>query len=148
MAKHKLTDIVDFFNRNPFYEMLEAEAKRVDLSFEQYNLLKLIDELGEGRGTDLAAAIGISRAAVSRRSWELQERNLVEEQQSNQDRRLRILKLTPTGKKLLDQMNQNYTQLIERMVTQMGQEKWAKFSDFLEEFESIAADTNYQIQVG
>lgn len=142
MAEYQVDTILNFFNHNPFYELLTREAKRNSLSLEQYQLLQLIGDLGQASVSVIADNLGISRAAISRRGWELQEQGLAMEVRSLDDRRRRILQLTTEGKALLDHVSERYSNLIQKIAAQMGEERWSRFNRELIDFGEVSGLVN------
>ena len=142
MAEYQVDTILNFFNYNPFYELLTREAKRNSLSLEQYQLLQLIGNLGQASVSVIADNLGISRAAISRRGWELQEQGLAMEVRSLDDRRRRILQLTTEGKALLDHVSERYSNLIQKIAAQMGEERWSRFNRELIDFGEVSGLVN------
>lgn len=142
MAEYQVETILNFFNHNPFYELLTREAKRNSLSLEQYHLLHSIGDLDRASVSMIADNLGASTAAISRRSWELQEQGLIMEVRSLKDRRRRIWQLTPEGKKLLEYLSERYSNLIKKIAVQMGEQRWSDFNQELINFKEISGLIN------
>jgi DNA-binding MarR family transcriptional regulator len=70
---------------------------RLDVSFSQVKMLFRLGEVGELPVKDLATALGLSLPAASRAVDGLAQRGLVTRRESVEDRRSRIVALTPEG---------------------------------------------------
>jgi len=72
------------------------------LGAQQFLVLKQLQELGESSQAELADALGIDRSNLATLVGDLCDRDLVERTRDEADRRRYVLRLSPTGERLLD----------------------------------------------
>jgi DNA-binding MarR family transcriptional regulator len=74
------------------------------LSFTQMKALHLLREAGDVNVKDVAGSLGMSFPAMSRALDGLVQRGYVERLESTMDRRARVVRLLPAGRKVLDEI--------------------------------------------
>src|SRR5262245_11646361 len=72
------------------------------LGAQQFLVLKQLQELGESSQAGLADALGIDRSNLATLVGDLCDRDLIERTRDEADRRRYVLRLSPTGERLLD----------------------------------------------
>ena len=72
------------------------------LGAQQFLVLKQLQELGESSQAELADALGIDRSNLATLVGDLCDRDLIERTRDEADRRRYVLRLSPTGERLLD----------------------------------------------
>lgn len=97
-----LIDIYDKINR--FMSKVDAYNSVGELSFGQYILLDLVDS-GVDNPSEIADALSVRRAAISRRTSRLIQFECIEVTQQTTDRRKINLELTKKGHEVLDKYN-------------------------------------------
>lgn len=100
---------------------LARTLKDEELSIAQLAALHLLDQAsgrdGGVRQSALAAALGRSPSAASRLVDGLVQRELVERRETPEDRRARVLRLSPRGRELLDEIGEARAQLFTRITS-------------------------------
>jgi DNA-binding MarR family transcriptional regulator len=77
---------------------------KMDLTLPQVKLLGFLEDGAEIALKDLAATMQLSLPAVSRAVDGLVQRELVDRYESAEDRRSRLVKLSPNGREVLEQV--------------------------------------------
>src|SRR5215470_19770361 len=72
------------------------------LGAQQFLVLKQLQELGESSQAELADALGLDRSNLATLVGDLCDRDLVGRTRDEADRRRYVLRLSPTGERLLD----------------------------------------------
>lgn len=123
---------VEHFTRLMFTRIITGLAGSLaedDFSVAQIAALHLLDQQGTLRVTALAEAIGRSTSTTSRLAEGLVQRGLVDRHEDPQDRRARILALTPEGRRFVDRVSEERLKVVMATVAAMPasakQEIWA-----------------------
>ncbi len=82
---------------------LDATLAGVELTFTQWSVLRLLNEVGEVQVGDLARAVEMTGGAMTRLIDALEQRGLASRQRSQADRRLVKVLPTEAGNRLLDE---------------------------------------------
>lgn len=77
-------------------------------------VLTLLDRHGEMRMSQLAELLAIDMSVTSRHVAHIAARGWIERQADPADKRSRLLRLTPSGKELLRELSERYTQSLAR----------------------------------
>jgi DNA-binding MarR family transcriptional regulator len=80
------------------------ETSEFNITPVQYSLLTALESHGEMDQNSLAIEVGLERSSVAEVIPRLNARGLVSRTQAEHDRRLRLVKLTPAGKRLVRKM--------------------------------------------
>jgi DNA-binding MarR family transcriptional regulator len=84
--------------------LFAEETGAFNITPVQYSLLTTLDALGEIDQNTLAIEVGLERSSVAEVIPRLHARGLVNRTQATHDKRLRLVKLTPQGKRLISKM--------------------------------------------
>jgi DNA-binding MarR family transcriptional regulator len=84
--------------------LFAEETGEFNITPVQYSLLTALDALGEMDQNTLAIEVGLERSSVAEVIPRLHARGLVNRTQAAHDKRLRLVKLTPQGKRLVAKM--------------------------------------------
>jgi DNA-binding MarR family transcriptional regulator len=84
--------------------LFAQETGEFNITPVQYSLLTTLESLGEMDQNTLAIEVGLERSSVAEVIPRLNERGLVRRTQAEHDKRLRLVKLTPAGKRLIRKM--------------------------------------------
>lgn len=102
-----LSDLIGFNLRmaqNSVHRHFAESTKKLRLGQRQFAVLELIDSNPGISQVDLAAILGVDRPAMMVVVDRLQNRKLVVRRRSENDRRRQELRLTPKGRKFLEQV--------------------------------------------
>ncbi|MEV0371150.1 MarR family transcriptional regulator [Streptomyces sp. NPDC050636] len=77
-------------------------------------VLTLLDRHGEMRMSQLAELLAIDMSVTSRHVAHVATRGWIERKADPADKRSRLLRLTPSGKELLQELSERYTQSLAR----------------------------------
>ncbi|WP_423822152.1 MarR family transcriptional regulator [Salinisphaera sp. SPP-AMP-43] len=80
------------------------ETEGFNITPVQYSVLTALVDKGEQDQMTLAAEIGLERTSVADVLRRLEERQLVERRRSEQDRRMRLARVTPRGRQRIKRM--------------------------------------------
>ena len=84
--------------------LFAEETAAFNITPVQYSLLTTLEALGEIDQNTLAIEVGLERSSVAEVIPRLHARGLVDRTQAEHDRRLRLVKLTTQGKRLVKRM--------------------------------------------
>jgi MarR family transcriptional regulator, lower aerobic nicotinate degradation pathway regulator len=84
--------------------LFAEETEAFNITPVQYSLLTTLDALGEIDQNTLAIEVGLERSSVAEVIPRLHARGLVNRTQAEHDKRLRLVKLTPQGRRLVNKM--------------------------------------------
>jgi MarR family transcriptional regulator, lower aerobic nicotinate degradation pathway regulator len=96
------------------------ETRGHDITPVQYSLMTALDARGELEQNSLALEIGLERSSVAEVVPRLQRRGLLVRRRSREDGRVRLIRLTPSGKALLREMAQAVQRAHDRTIEQLG----------------------------
>jgi len=92
------------------------DAAGTDLPASYYPILAALERLGPANVGDLTEAMGISQPGVTRMLDKLEEAGLVRSVQSTDDRRVRSIELSKTGRQLVSKSKRAVWPVIEAAV--------------------------------
>jgi DNA-binding MarR family transcriptional regulator len=96
----------------------------LDLSFTQIKALCALESEGDGRSVKaLAESLGVSLPAMSRAVDGLFERDLVGRQEDPEDRRMKRVRLTETGRKVPQALNEARLSALAELIHSLGAEE-------------------------
>ena len=116
----------------------------LDLSFTQIKALCALERDGAGTSVKaLADSLGVSVPTISRAVDGLYERGLVGREEDREDRRVRRVRLTPSGQRVPQALNEARLSALAELIDSLGEEEaaalQAALSLILERREEIAA---------
>jgi DNA-binding MarR family transcriptional regulator len=119
-------------------DLHEALGERVGQRLEgtSYGTLSRLGLVEQCTMTELAGLLGLEISTVSRRIKVLEDRGLVERETSPTDRRAALLRLTPEGRSLFEQLSASWREMLAEVL-----DGWDPFSIevFAELFSRFAA---------
>jgi DNA-binding MarR family transcriptional regulator len=105
----------------------------LDLSFTQIKTLCALETDGRGRSVKaLADSLGLSLPAASRAVDGLYERGLVDREEDAEDRRMKCVRLTDTGRKVPLALNEARLSALAELISSLGEEEAAALEHALE----------------
>jgi DNA-binding MarR family transcriptional regulator len=110
----------------------QAAATGTQLRPSHLRLLSLTPPAGT-RVTDLAARVGMTKQALGEFVATLQSGGLVEVAVDERDRRVRLVRLTPAGRRLRERVGAAIADTERHWRDQVGEDRWATFSEVLAE---------------
>ncbi|WP_457940212.1 MarR family winged helix-turn-helix transcriptional regulator [Mesorhizobium sp. 10J20-29] len=128
-------------------ERLQAETQRimdtldVPVQAGQYPLLGAVDRLGPLTVGELAEAIGVTQPGATRAAGQLVKAGLLDMRSGRDDQRVRILSLTASGQKLVDDAKRDVWPHIEAAVADLCGELSGPLLDQLAGLEDSLAET-------
>lgn len=78
----------------------QVYAQRFELSRDEWRILSGVNEHGRAKTTDLIASTGLDKMQASRAVARLEEASYISREADPEDRRNRILAITPAGRRL------------------------------------------------
>lgn len=103
------------------------ETSEFDITPVQYSLLTALAENGETDQNTLASDIGLERSSVAEVLPRLELRGLLSRRQSDQDRRMKLVKLTRKGSALVKKMRPAVQRAHDRTVEHLPPEERERF---------------------
>lgn len=112
------------------------------LSFAQISVLMHLRRSNACRISDLGMRLGVSNAAASQLVDRLVQAGLVERLEDAKDRRVKRLRLTPTGEKLVDQAIAVRESWLESVLDRLSDEEQARVTEALRLLTEAALSTD------
>lgn len=103
----------------------EHALKPVSLTSFQFSALVALSKHPAIPQTALAGAFGMSVSTVNRNILPLHNRGAVEITPSEKDKRVKLVRLTPTGKQLLAEAMPLWRKAQSQALKQIGEDDWA-----------------------
>ncbi|MGF6933431.1 DNA-binding MarR family transcriptional regulator [Paraburkholderia sp. UCT70] len=100
--------------------LFAQETSEFNITPVQFSLLTALDSLGEMDQNTLATEVGLERSSVAEVIPRLNARGLVSRTQAEHDKRLRLVKLTPAGKRLVKKMGQAVQRAHDRTIEHLS----------------------------
>ena len=123
---------------------LVAHARRRrawdDMTYQQYNVLRLIDTRGPQPQAEVARALMVTAPVVTRLAAALTDAGLVERQADPKDRRAVILALTDTGRRRARRMRRDLLTAARELLEPLAQDRRAAVAAALEELQVLLPD--------
>ena len=82
--------------------MTSLHATRFGLCPDEWRVLSAAAEVDPAPTRDIAELAGLDKVAISRAASKLEERGLIRRHEAREDRRIKIIHLTPAGKKVVE----------------------------------------------
>jgi DNA-binding MarR family transcriptional regulator len=123
---------------------LEAEiaAKKLDLRFTQFLILKRLATLGPMSATELARAVELDGGAMTRQLDQLEGRGLLRRCPHEQDRRALRIELTDAGDQLWQQLSGCNDRVLQAAQRTLSNAESAQLHDYLERVLRALRDKN------
>ncbi len=115
-------------------EMRESGLKR-----SQFAILMRLDSRGSQRLSTLAEDLWLDRTTMTRNLQPLEQEALVVIRPSDEDRRVREVEITATGRKRCKEALKMWRRAQKRMVSAYGAERWSALETALRELRHIEA---------
>lgn len=129
----KFNRIYQWLN-NDLRPFLGEISQKYHLTYDQYTLLKVIQTHNHISGSELAATLHISRAAISRRCRELQILALIDGiSRQEPDYRLTYFETSQYGDEVLAALNEHYEKWLEKVNEGYGSEKFTQLVQLMDE---------------
>lgn len=117
----------DMLTRSAF-GVLKAE----DLSSTQYNVLRILRGAPEGLPCGEIASRLITRDPdVTRLLDRMEKRGLISRSRESRDRRMVLARLTPTGLKLVDRLDEPVQKMHRKLLSHLGKERLGALRELL-----------------
>ena len=125
----------------PVMRHLVAHARRHrtwgDLTYQQYNVLRMIDTLGPQPQAEVARRLMVTAPVVTRLAGTLAETGLVQRRTDPKDKRAVLLALTPVGRRQARAMRQDLLQAAHELLEPIPEERRAGVAAALEELQVL-----------
>lgn len=107
-------------------------SKDLGLSSRQWRLLVMLNRLGPATSGQVAAATRLDQSQVSRASYELADKQLIDMTHDPADRRKQLLAVTPAGVEVLQRGIGGSRHRQAQLKACMSDEEYAAFGDVLD----------------
>ena len=125
----------------PVMRHLLAHARRrktwSELTYQQYNVLRLIDTTGPQPQAEVARRLMVSAPVVTRLAAGLADAALVERRPDAKDRRAVLLALTPKGRRRARAMRRDLLEAAHDLLEPLPEERRAAVAAALEELQVL-----------
>ena len=105
-----------------FYDFFDATKRGA-----YFVLNYLVKHNKEVISADLSNSLNVSTARMTKLLQKLEKKNLILKQKSIADARKIIVTITEKGKKMLSNLKEMMLQLIDKLIEEIGEEKFEKF---------------------
>jgi DNA-binding MarR family transcriptional regulator len=114
-----------------FKRVFSAIFKKYDLTFPQYNILRVLDAsaLGQSRITEVSRIMLVPGANMTGLAKNLEKGGFIYRQSDPKDERVTLLKITPKGKSTLKKIEKERDQGLKRMVKDFSREEKQELVD-------------------
>ncbi len=101
-----------------FKRALSALFRSYQLSFPQYNILRVLDASTDGRSriTEVSRIMLVPGANITGLAKRLEKSGFIQRKSDPKDERVTLLEITPQGKKSLAEIEMKRDQLLEKML--------------------------------
>ncbi len=101
-----------------FKRALSALFRSYQLSFPQYNILRVLDASTDGRSriTEVSRIMLVPGANITGLAKRLEKSGFIQRKSDPKDERVTLLEITPPGKKSLAEIEMKRDQLLEKML--------------------------------
>jgi DNA-binding MarR family transcriptional regulator len=111
-----------YLNRRSSAELFRL-VDELGSSFSQVKMLFLLEDGGEHSVKEIATHLGLSLPAASRAVDGLVERDYVTRRESDEDRRSRLIALSPHGRQIADRLTRSRLEVLEGFAAQLTPEE-------------------------
>ncbi|MBT9385391.1 MarR family transcriptional regulator [Pseudooceanicola sp. CBS1P-1] len=108
--------------------LLEGSA----LNLSAYRFLTTVESLGDSSIADIARFMAMDRALASRTASDLERRGLIGFDKAPDNRRKKLVRMTPEGQALLDQMMPRFEARRQRLRDRLGPDRFAVLNECLD----------------
>ncbi len=108
-----------------FKKAVTNSFRGFNLSFPQYNILRVLDASGDGRAriTEVSRVMLVSCANMTGLSKRLEKGGFISRKSDPQDERVTVLEITQKGRDALAEMEASRDRLIEEMLADFSEEE-------------------------
>lgn len=101
-----------------FKRVVSTIFRKYDLSFPQYNILRVLDASTDGRSriTEVSRIMLVSSANMTGLAKRLEKSGFIQRKSDPKDERVTLLEITPKGKATLADIEKKRDQLLEEML--------------------------------
>jgi DNA-binding MarR family transcriptional regulator len=117
-------------------------GKGPKVTFNQYQALKAIRELGECSVNDLADRLGIAQSSTSQLVDRLVKGGFVSRQTFAGDRRRMVVSLSKSGVQMMERRRQSLLKAYSRILLMLDEEDQAMLESAFETFDQVATKLN------
>lgn len=121
-------------------ELLTKEGDRIlrplGLTESQFNVMMVLKHQAEGNAlsqTRLGDRLVVNRSNVTGLVDRMEKGGLVSRSDDPNDRRIKMIRLTTEGKKILDQAEKVYIARVEEVMGELKQKEWSSLTYLLEQ---------------
>ncbi len=116
--------LVSIFGRiNKMEERALATGLDEDVSITEMHILEIIGDMGCGRMSDIAHALGVTLATLTVACERLQNKALISRARAEYDRRVVLVTLTPKGQAAYQYHRQFHHDLIESVLSGLNEDE-------------------------
>ena len=130
-------------------ERLQAETQRVmdrhnvPIQANQYPLLGALDENGPISVNELAEALGVSQPGVTRNIGQLEKQGIVAVAHGRNDRRIRVVSLTETGRDIVRRGRSQVWPLLESCIADIMSDASGPLLEQLDHLENGLGEASF-----
>ena len=128
-----------------FHTSLGTDFIKWDISINELIVMRLVqyNVIGSDKNTrisNIQSQLNVSKAAVLKMLGVLEKKGYICRDIDKENRRNLIITLTPEGKEILKELEQNVDALVEKIMLHMGKEQSEQFVESFNNFASAAED--------
>jgi len=128
MLLHRLLKLSNLIMRPVFGHRAEAHL----MNLNELRVLMTLAQLGEAASHELCEIAGLHPMNVSRAVGTLRRQGRIEERRDEENRRRKLLRLTPAGQRIYDELMPDAAQAATRLFRGMDERALQKFSRIID----------------
>lgn len=133
--------LVDIFGRiNKIEERALAAGLDAEVSVTEIHILEKVGDMGSGRMSDIARALGITLATLTVACERLQNKDLISRVRAEHDRRVVLVSLTPKGEAAYQYHRQFHHDLISSILSGLSDDEEKALSRALQKIEKFLSE--------
>lgn len=132
------TFLVDVFGRiNKIEQRALTAGLDAEVSVTEIHILEKIGDIGQGRMSDIARALGITLATLTVACERLENKELISRVRASTDRRVVLVSLTPKGQAAYYYHRQFHHDLIESILSDLSENEQQALAHALQKIEEF-----------
>lgn len=110
----------------------EISANTVDLSIEQFFVLREIATGDEISATELSACLNVNKSAITPKLKKLEEKDYIRRERNKQDKRAVVLTITEKGNSVYEECERQLELLVNEWLEILGEEDSEQFFELFQ----------------
>ncbi len=124
---------------------IDEVLARVDLNIAKFNILMIVKHIGKDNGVqqnEISSQLLVTASNITKMLDKLENNGLITRNDKKGDRRVKIIKITSKGSKLLDEIWADYSDIVQKIAPKMSQDKKKELLKKLSSWSDYISDCN------